>query len=478
KSCKNNRVNRITHLIQEYNIDKIIHIRGQYNCLPDYLSRYIKEPFDDLFDIDYGLASTDQSLSLSPTPTNDINNSSSDKLASPKDPLILASMTLRPRKNQVHYSEESISDTNDFDSHHSYVDMPNSNPKRKTKLTPQISQNYFDTTQLEVEQDRDFKIQNIIKNISTNSNQHQFILQDNILYKIIRCFNSSNRLSKVIYLPRSMINPLLKACHDDPLSGAHFSTDRMYYKIRPNFWWPDRAKKHGHLHSISPPTEPFALIGIDFCGPLPRTPRENQYVLVITDYFTRFITAIALPNCTADITARALFEDFFCKFGIPSVILSDRGTHFQNKLMENLQNLIGYHHIYSTPYHPQTNGIVERFNATFVAQVSKLQNTQHNNWDEYLQAVVFAYNTGAHKTTKFSPYELLYGRPARLPIHIQPKEFTFSKPNDYFVQLKKALRLFHQASRENILSQQRTNQAYYNRNRRDPQLKLGDKVLT
>ncbi|CAM2714261.1 unnamed protein product [Rotaria socialis] len=499
KSCKNNRVNRITHLIQEYNIDKIIHIRGQYNCLPDYLSRYTKEPFDDLFDIDYGLASTDQSLSLSPTPTNDINNSSSDKLASPKDPLILASMTLRPRKNQVHYSEESISDTNDFDSHHSYVDMPNSNPKRKTKLTPQISQNYFDTTQLEVEQDRDFKIQNIIKNISTNSNQHQFILQDNILYKIIRCFNSSNRLSKVIYLPRSMINPLLKACHDDPLSGAHFSTDRMYYKIRPHFWWPgmktsiqsyikscslckqfnvDRAKKHGHLHSISPPTEPFALIGIDFCGPLPRTPRENQYVLVITDYFTRFITAIALPNCTADITARALFEDFFCKFGIPSVILSDRGTHFQNKLMENLQNLIGYHHIYSTPYHPQTNGIVERFNATFVAQVSKLQNTQHNNWDEYLQAVVFAYNTGVHKTTKFSPYELLYGRPARLPIHIQPKEFTFSKPNDYFVQLKKTLRLFHQASRENILSQQRTNQAYYNRNRRDPQLKLGDKVLT
>ncbi|CAF5169736.1 unnamed protein product, partial [Rotaria magnacalcarata] len=116
-----------------------------------------------------------------------------------------------------------------------------------------------------------------------------------------------------------MINSLLKACHDDPLTGAHFSTDRMYYKIRSHFWWPrmkidiqcyvkscslctqfniDRAKRYGHLHSIPPPEGPFSLVGIDFCGPLPRTPRENQYVLVITDYFTRYITAIALPNCT------------------------------------------------------------------------------------------------------------------------------------------------------------------------------------
>ncbi|CAF4393774.1 unnamed protein product [Rotaria sp. Silwood2] len=146
--------------------------------------------------------------------------------------------------------------------------------------------------------------------------------------------------------------------------------------------------------------------------------------------------------------------------------------------MEDLQNLIGYNHIYSTPYHPQTNGIAERFNATFVAQISKLQKAQHNNWDEYLQAVVFAYNTGVHKSTKFFPYELLYDRTARLPIHIQPKEFTFLKPNDYFEQLKKTLRIFHQASRDNILCQQQAHQAYYNKNRLDPQLKLGDKVFT
>ncbi|CAF4762051.1 unnamed protein product, partial [Rotaria sp. Silwood2] len=111
----------------------------------------------------------------------------------------------------------------------------------------------------------------------------------------------------------------------------------MYYKIRNQFWWPhmrttiqryvkncrlciqfnlSRNKRHGHLRSIPLPEGPFALIGMDYCGPLPRTPRENQYVLVITDHFTRYITAVALPNSTAEITAEALFNEYFCEFGI------------------------------------------------------------------------------------------------------------------------------------------------------------------
>ena len=208
-----------------------------------------------------------------------------------------------------------------------------------------------------------------------------------------------------------------------------------------------------------------------------RTPRENQYILIITDYFTRHVTAIALPNCTAETTAQALFNDYFCRYGVPAVILSDQGSHFRNQLMENIRLLIGYNHIYSTPYHPQTNGIVERFNATFIPQIAKLQDTQHNNWDEYLQAVVFAYNTGIHKTTKYSPYELLYGRFPRLPITARPQSFSFAKSNDYFEQLKKTLRIYHQAAKNHVLIQQQTSKTTYNRNRLNPQYKIGDNVL-
>ena len=234
-----------------------------------------------------------------------------------------------------------------------------------------------------------------------------------------------------------MIKSLLQACHDDPMTGAHFSFDRTYAKIKPHYWWPSmrltiknsyrflsfvqdiQYQSPKKTRTLAPHLtarwDLCLLIGIDYCGPLKRTPRENQYVLVITDYFTRHITAIALPNCTAETTAQALFNEYFCKYGVPTVILSDQGSHFRNQLMSNIQNLIGYNHIYSTPYHPQTNGIVERFNSTFVPQISKLQDTEGNNWDEYLQAVVFAYNTGIHKTTKYSPYELVYGRLASSP---------------------------------------------------------------
>ena len=172
-----------------------------------------------------------------------------------------------------------------------------------------------------------------------------------------------------------------------------------------------------------------------------------------------------------------MFE-YFCKFGVPCLIISDQGSHFRNQLMASMRSLIGYNHVFSTPYHPQTNGIVERFNSTFIPQISKLHDSEHNNWDEYLQAVVFAYNSGAHKTTSYSTYELLYGRAPRLPFHSKPSHLSFPHPHDYLTQLTKTLKIFHQSARALIIQQQTRNQQYYNRNRTDPVYLVGDRVLT
>ncbi|CAM4764697.1 unnamed protein product [Rotaria magnacalcarata] len=296
-----------------------------------------------------------------------------------------------------------------------------------------------------------------------------------------------------------MVLSLLKACHDDPISGAHFGIDRTYLKIKNQYWWPhmrnsiqkyiksctlcqqyniSRHRKHGQLRPISPTDGPFSLVGIDYCGSLKRTPRENQYVFVITDYFTRYTTAIALLNCTTETTARALFNEYFCKYGVACIILSDQGSHFQNQLMANIKGLIGYNHIYSTSYHPQTNGMVERFNSTFIPQIAKLQDAENNNWDECLQAAVFAYHTGVHKTTKYSLFELLYGRAPYLPINAPPTHSTFMKPNDYFEQLKKTLRIYQQAAKSNIIEQQQINKNWYDRNCLDSHYQIGNEVLT
>ena len=497
KTVHNSRVDRITHLIQEYNIDKVIHIKGRDNCLPDFLSRYSNESIEDLFEVEYGLESKDNSAAS--LPSSSLLSTSPSLRHDTKNNTILARMELRPRSNQhqhsrnIHTPNQEIVTDSQSDIESDKKVTPNNS------FTSKFSSNLFDLNKLNEEQHNDPTIHNIIDNIRTSPNNFSFVMKNNLLHKLITPSRYSKRKLEVIYLPSSMLKSLLKACHDDPMTGAHFSFDRTYNKIRYYYWWPDmkstikhyiescllckqynvtRNKRYGHLRPIAPPDGPFLLIGIDYCGPLKRTPRENQYVLVITDHFSRHITAIALPNCTAETTAQALFNEYFCKYGIPAVILSDQGSHFRNQLMDNIKNLIGYNHIYSTPYHPQTNGIVERFNATFIPQIAKLQDTQDNNWDEYLQAVVFAYNTGIHKTTKYSPFELLYGRLPRLPISTRPAYFSFVKPNDYFEQLKKTLRIYHQAAKHHIVLQQQYNKTSYDHNRLDPQYKIGDKVLT
>ena len=167
--------------------------------------------------------------------------------------------------------------------------------------------------------------------------------------------------------------------------------------------------------------------------------RENQYVLVITDYFIRHITVIDLPNYAAETTAQILSNEYFCKYSIPSTIISDQGLHFQNQPMQNIQkvNRIQLHTYIVRPHHLQTKGVVKRSNNTFIPQISKVQDTEHNNWDEYLQAIVLAYNSGIYKTTKYSPCEVLYGYPTRPPMGTRLSYFSFSKCNDYFVQLQK-----------------------------------------
>lgn len=481
KNIRNSRVERITHLLQEYNIDQIVHVNGRDNCLPDYLSRYPKEQDDELFDIEYGLGSK-ETLPLLP----------------PQSDNILNAMILRPRKKAPE-SEKATTPVDAFVSTDSEAnsDIIQDN-STKSFIPNTFSSNYFDTDKLQQEQERDPQIQEIITQLK-QPNQLPFVFKHNLLWKLITPSSYSSTKHEVIYLPSSMIKQLLYACHDDPMTGGHFSLDRTYFKIKTHYWWPkmklsisqhiqacllcqqhntSRHKRHGQLHSISPPDGPFMLIGIDFCGPLTRSPRDNQYVLVITDYFTRFITAVALPDCTAETTAYTLFNDYFCKFGVPGTILSDQGRHFQNHLMQNIEKLIGCNHIFSTPYHPQTNGVVERFNSTFITQVAKLHDVEHNNWDDYLQAVVFAYNSGIHRTTNYSPYQLLFGRSPRLPIYSPRQSFSFPSPNSYFQQLQKTLRIYHEAATDNVIHQQQITKQRYDTNRQDPQYNLGDLVLT
>lgn len=489
KPVNNRRIERVANLIQEYRIAEMKHIDGKSNCLADYLSRPADDP---LFDVDYGLESK-------------LPCSSSSYLHTPHQTSvnIIAPMILRSRQK---FPSLGVSDLDKVDdrSDASSCSSEDSYTTCSPIITTTPSPNVFDPSQLSHEQAQDSNIRSIISQLnqhvpSDSTLSSSFIMKNDILHKLIALTSKSKLRLSVPYLPSSMVRSLLTAIHDDPFQGGHFSVDKMLSKIRTRYWWPlmkqdvqrhvqacvpcqqynySRQKKPGHLQPIPPVATPFSIIGMDFCGPFVESPRENKYVLVVTDLFTHFVTAIPLPTNTAEITALTLFRHIFCRFGVCFTLITDQGTHFNNNLMRALQHLLGYNHILSTPYHPQTNGVLERFNASMVVQVSKLQQQHHNNWDDYLDAVVFAYNSSKHRTTQYSPFELLFGRSPKLPIDSPPRYFHFDRPNAYFVHLQKILQVYHQHAKLNILNQQRYHKRYYDHNRQDPHYNVGDRVFT
>ena len=95
---------------------------------------------------------------------------------------------------------------------------------------------------------------------------------------------------------------------------------------------------------------------------MPITSKNNRYIVVVIDYLTKWPEARALPTAIADQVANFIYEDIICRHGCPAKILSDRGTHFNNQVIQELTQKFEIKHHFSTPYHPQTNGLVERFN--------------------------------------------------------------------------------------------------------------------
>ena len=130
---------------------------------------------------------------------------------------------------------------------------------------------------------------------------------------------------------------------------------------------------------------------IDFVGPLPLTTSGNKYIIVAMDYFTKWPEAKAVSNATAEQVAIFIYEDIICRHGCPQRILSDRGTHFNNEMIAKLVDKFSMRHLLSTPYHPQTNGLVERFNRTLKESLAKL--ADEDNWDKYIAPTLFAYRT-------------------------------------------------------------------------------------
>ena len=191
------------------------------------------------------------------------------------------------------------------------------------------------------------------------------------------------------------------------------------------------------------------------------------------DYFTKWPEARAIKEATADEVAKFIYEDIICRHGCPYKILSDRGSHFNNQIIKELTEKFEIKHNLSTPYHPKTNGLVERFNKTLCEALAK--SNQNSNWDEQIPAVLFAYRTTKHSSTKIEPFHLTYGRIAKLPMDLGEKQLTYYEYiNEQLIQCPE----IREKARLNIEKAQNIQKNYHDKRvRREQKFRIGDKVL-
>ena len=355
----------------------------------------------------------------------------------------------------------------------------------------------FSLDRIRKEQRSDPRLNNLLQQLLEQGKNEEYTMIDEVLYKKVHRLNQPE-CTKVIYIPESMRQEVLRMYHDHP-TGAHFGIERTWLKLRDVCYWPGmkttirryiescdkcarfnirRTKAPGHLLPIQYPRGPLELVSMDFWGPTPSySPNGNRYVLVMTDHFTRYVVAHALPDNTASTTAKCFVEQLAFKFGIPRRLITDRGVHFNNELMTHLMTLLGTHHMKTAVYHPQANGVVERFNATFHPQLAKLYDANINNWDEYLFSVIYAYNTGKQSSTGYSPFELMFGRRPNLPLDHRPATISFARPNEYWRQLMKVMETYRRTATFQMQINQKQSTLRFNDNRKDPRYTIGDSVL-
>ena len=162
---------------------------------------------------------------------------------------------------------------------------------------------------------------------------------------------------------------------------------------------------------------------MDLVGPLPKSRRENKYILTICDYATRYPEAISLLSTEATRIARELIV-LFSRFGVPEEILTDQGSNFLSSLLGGLYHALQINRICTTPYHPQTDGLVERFNGTLKSMLGKFISRNQKDWDDYLLYLLFSYREVPQESMGFSPFELLYGHRVRGPLDVLKEGWT------------------------------------------------------
>uniref|UniRef100_A0A669CTB7 Integrase catalytic domain-containing protein n=1 Tax=Oreochromis niloticus TaxID=8128 RepID=A0A669CTB7_ORENI len=198
---------------------------------------------------------------------------------------------------------------------------------------------------------------------------------------------------------------------------------------------------------------PMERVGVDVLGPFPVTESGNRYVLVAMDYFTKWPEAYAVPDQSAMTTAERLVEEMFARFGVPAELHSDQGHNFELKVFGEICRRLGVEKTRTTPLHPQSDGLVERFNRTLATQLAILTSRHQRDWDRHLPLVLWSYRTAVQESSQCTPAALMFGRELRTPVDLvfgspPEPEINGGPEMDYYRRLRERLQVVHDYTRQ------------------------------
>lgn len=321
----------------------------------------------------------------------------------------------------------------------------------------------------------------------------KYRLKRGVLYRQTNLEEGSDILQLV--LPKQYQEEALRGVHDDV---GHLGREKSLRLLQERFFWPKMGLELAQRISKCPrclrrkastqirapmesitTTQPLELICMDFLT-LETSKGGFKYILILTDHFTKYALAVPTKDMTARTTAEAFLNSFVVHYGFPQTIHTDQGANFEGRLIRELCQMARIEKSRTTPFHPQGNGVCERFNRTLLNMLGTLEPDQKSDWKTYISPLVYAYNCTRHSTTGFAPYTLMFGRRPRLPVDVvfglinQEERCSYNK---YVQSLKEKLQQSFELASNLANKAQQKQKKYYDLKARAAVLEKGDRVL-
>ena len=300
-----------------------------------------------------------------------------------------------------------------------------------------------------------------------------------------------------LVVPKSLQAELKSWGHDNQC-GGHFGVLKTYQKLRTCYLWNGMykavecwvksctscAQRKRNSHPFKAPLLPIPseglwdIVAADCLGPVTATLSGNRYIVVFWCLFTKYVEAFAVSTIDAVVISQLFMDNIIFRHGAPRRFLTDRGSNFISKLMKEVCRMVNVEKIFTSTYHPQCDGFVERINGVIAQNLSMYVSSSQTDWDIHLQACIFAYNTSISASTGYTPFFLMHGREAKSPADLAliPPQDISDVVDVHLARIYSQLRLARTQARRNIQQAQLKMKLYYDQTSRNHPIRVGHLV--